>query len=220
MSEHQTRADHSIEFASLLCSRLCHDLLSPIGSFGNGLELLADDPDADMRDNCIGLLESSARAAIGKLKFFRLAFGASGGYGDSLPSAELTEAVAGLIPESRTVDVRWVGQAEPVPKAAARVLLALAMSVAESLVRGGRIDMAIETRGAEQEIAVRGAGDRVVLDADSRAAFADAQTPVSPKTIGIALARRIARASGGDIMLSEPAAGEIVVGAILRDIAG
>lgn len=58
-----------------------HDLLSPVGSFGNGLELLADEGDAEMRATFVGLLESSStRSAINKLKFFRLSFGSAGGW--------------------------------------------------------------------------------------------------------------------------------------------
>jgi hypothetical protein len=61
----------SHEFASLLCSRLCHDLLSPIGALNNGIELLADEQDPEMRARCLDLLGESARASANKLKFFR-----------------------------------------------------------------------------------------------------------------------------------------------------
>ena len=67
------------DFASLLCSRLSHDLLSPVGALNNGLELLADEHDPEMRQRCLELLAESARASANKLKFFRLAFGAAGG---------------------------------------------------------------------------------------------------------------------------------------------
>jgi histidine phosphotransferase ChpT len=73
---------NSLDLASLLCSRLCHDLLSPVGALTNGLELLADERDPDMRQRCFELLEQSARISADKLKFFRLAFGAAGGFGE------------------------------------------------------------------------------------------------------------------------------------------
>ena len=56
-------SDSSVEFASLLCSRLCHDLLSPVGAMNNGIELLADEQDPDMRERVIELLADSARAS-------------------------------------------------------------------------------------------------------------------------------------------------------------
>ena len=57
--------------ASQLCSRLCHDMLSPVGALSNGLELLADEQDPQMRQRCFELLEQSARTSAAKLKFFR-----------------------------------------------------------------------------------------------------------------------------------------------------
>ena len=86
----------SHEFASLLCSRLCHDLLSPVGALNNGIELLADEHDPEMRARCMDLLGESARASANKLKFFRLAFGAAGGFGDEVDTREARVAIEGL----------------------------------------------------------------------------------------------------------------------------
>lgn len=208
-------SDETVEFASLMCSRLCHDLLSPVGSFGNGLELLADESDAAMRQNFVELLDASSRSAINKLKFFRLSFGSAGGYGDSIAPDEIATALQGLVADGKAVTIGWVGDVGPLAKPAARTLLLLAQVVVEALVRGGRIDMAAEAREGRIEIAVRGAGDRVVIDAASETAFADPAHQPTPKTVGIALARRIAAQRGGEIMLSRPGDGELVVGAIV-----
>src|SRR5690606_41299807 len=86
----------STDLAALLCSRLCHDMLSPVGALSNGLELLADEKDPEMRKRCLELLEQSAQISTDKLKFFRLAYGAAGGYGDEVPSQEPQELVAAL----------------------------------------------------------------------------------------------------------------------------
>src|ERR1700755_2935609 len=75
------RGMNAVDLASLLCSRLCHDLMSPVGALNNGIELLADETDPDMREKCLELLADSARASANKLKFFRLAFCAGGGFG-------------------------------------------------------------------------------------------------------------------------------------------
>ena len=61
-------AADGIEFASLLCSRLCHDLLSPVGALNNGIELLADEHDPEMRARCLDLLAESARASAAATK--------------------------------------------------------------------------------------------------------------------------------------------------------
>jgi histidine phosphotransferase ChpT len=207
--------DEALDFASLLCSRLCHDLLSPVGSFGNGIELIRDEGDPEMQARYVDLLDTSSRAAINRLKFFRLAFGSSGGYGDTLLPADLVQAVAGLVAETRKTDINWIGGDGPVDKRAARALLALSMTVVDALVRGGRIDMAVEQRGDMLELALRGTGDRVVIDEASESAFSS-DAPPTAKTISVNLARRIARAGGGDVMLSRPAPNELVVGAILK----
>src|SRR5690348_6964348 len=85
-----------LDLASLLCSRLCHDLMSPVGALNNGIELLADETDPDMREKCLELLGDSARATANKLKFFRLAFGAGGGFGEEIDTREAQLALEGL----------------------------------------------------------------------------------------------------------------------------
>ena len=98
----------SYEFASLLCSRLCHDLLSPVGAINNGLELLADETDPEMRERCLDLLAESARASANKLKFFRLAFGAAGGFENDVDTREAKAAIEGLYGADGRVALGWM----------------------------------------------------------------------------------------------------------------
>src|SRR3569833_2958408 len=99
---HQSHRMKPIELASLLCSRLCHDLMSPIGALNNGIELLNDETDPEMREKCLELLAESARASANKLKFFRLAFGAGGGFGEEIDTREAQIALQGVFgPERR-----------------------------------------------------------------------------------------------------------------------
>src|SRR5687767_6415518 len=96
------------DLASLLCSRLCHDLMSPVGALNNGIELMADESDPDMRDKCLELLGESARASANKLKFFRLAFGAAGGFGNSIDTREAHSALEGLFGPERRIELGWM----------------------------------------------------------------------------------------------------------------
>ena len=86
-----------LDLASRLCSRLCHDLLSPVGALSSGLELLADEKDPEMRQRCMELLEQSARISADKLKFFRLAFGAAGGFGEKVAADEPRGLIDALV---------------------------------------------------------------------------------------------------------------------------
>ena len=86
-SQSPSGSQSEVDLASLLCSRLCHDLLSPVGAMNNGLELLADETDPEMQKRCMDLLAESAKSAADKLKFFRLAFGAAGGFGSAVDPA-------------------------------------------------------------------------------------------------------------------------------------
>src|SRR5437868_4021079 len=95
------------DLAALLCSRLCHDLLSPVGALSNGLELLAEEKDPDMRQRCFELLEQSARISTDKLKFFRLAYGAAGGFGDMVAAHEPKALIEGLVAGNERLTLEW-----------------------------------------------------------------------------------------------------------------
>ena len=129
-------SDDRVDFASMLASRLCHDLLSPVGAFANGLELLADEKDPEMRARCIDLLEQSARTSANKLKFFRLAFGSAGGFGDLVPADEAKSAIQGIIGD-RAIDLNWMIGSDPMPKPAVKIILNLSLLLVDALVRGG-----------------------------------------------------------------------------------
>src|SRR6476469_9213480 len=127
---------NAVDLASLLCSRLCHDLMSPVGALNNGIELLADETDPEMREKCLDLLADSARASANKLKFFRLAFGAAGGFGEEVDTREAEIALEGLFGVERRIELWWAVQEEKLTKGAVKLLLNLAMIAGDALVRG------------------------------------------------------------------------------------
>lgn len=134
---------NSIDYASLLCSRLCHNLLNPVGALNNGIELLADETDPAMREQCIGLLGDSARVSASKLKFYRLAFGSAGGYGDTLPAHEVRAAVEGMFLSGKLA-IEWLIPEDVLAKLPAKVLLNLALIAGEALPRGGTLMLGME----------------------------------------------------------------------------
>lgn len=205
--------DHSIDLASLLCSRLCHDLMSPVGALGNGLELLADETDVDMRARCLDLVSDSARASADKLKFFRLAFGAPAGAGMETASAEVRAALEGLVRGNRRVELGWLVAEPAMSRAASKLLLNLALIAFDTLVRGGRLDVGVE----QGEVVVRAEGARLVLDPEIRAVLAGDASPssASARTSPAWLARDVAAAAGGTLRLADDEAGVLLIAAAL-----
>ena len=210
-----THPTDSIEFASLLCSRLCHDLLSPVGALNNGLELMADETDPEMRARCLELLTDSARTSANKLKFFRLAFGSAGGFGDAVPPHEARVAIEGMFATAGRVQVGWLVEEQLLDKLAAKIMLNLALIAGEALVRGGRLDIGAETRPGVTEIVVRAEGPKVVLDPDLRAALAGT-LPVeglASRTAAAWMIRQLVLDAKGEIALSPPGDPVLLFGA-------
>ena len=203
------------DFASLLCSRLCHDLLSPVGALNNGLELLADEHDPDMRARCLELLADSARASANKLKFFRLAFGASGGLGDSIDTREARAALEGLFGDNHRVQLGWMVEAPSLPKPAVKVLLNLALLAGDALVRGGQLDIGAEPTANGIDIAVRADGLRIVLDAELRGALLGDAAMMTPRAAAACLVRELVEQSGGTLQVSPVDSPVLLFGASL-----
>ena len=205
---------NAVDLASLLCSRLCHDLMSPVGALNNGIELLADETDPDMREKCLELLADSARASANKLKFFRLAFGAAGGFGDSVDTHEAQAALEGLFGAERRIEVGWVVADGKLPKGAVKLLLNLALLAGDALVRGGRLDVGAENRDGEIELAVRAEGPRILLDPVLRETLEKGASgnTVEPRAAGAWLAHSLAAEAEGSITLSEPSSDVLMIG--------
>jgi histidine phosphotransferase ChpT len=201
-----------VDFASLLCSRLCHDLLSPVGALNNGVELLADEHDPEMRARCLDLLGESARASANKLKFFRLAFGSAGGFGDAVDSREAKAAIEGLLGGERIL-LGWMVTEPSLGKHALKILLNLALIAGDALVRGGRLDIGAEAG----EIVVRAEGPRLVLDPELRTALLGETDPdlLTPRAAAAWLVHQLAAELGGSVQVSEPDHGVLLFGAQL-----
>lgn len=208
----------AIDFASLLCSRLCHDLLSPVGALNNGLELLADEHDPEMRARCLDLLNESARASANKLKFFRLAFGAAGGFGDQVDAREAKAAIEGMYGAEGRIEIGWMVEPATLSKTAIKVLLNLALIAGDALVRGGRLDIGAEQTANGVEMVVRAEGPRLVLDPELRQALEGrtAEADVTPRAAAAWLASELVKQAGGMVQVSPPDEPFVMFGAILR----
>ncbi len=145
--------------AALLCARICHDLVSPVGALGTAIEILNDDSNADMHDDALDLVRSSARRATAKLKFLRLAFGAAGSAPGIIATEELTTLSQNMFADAKA-ELDFAFHADGLDKNRARLLLNLIMLGVQSVPRGGTVR--IDT--TEDALTITGTGPRARLD--------------------------------------------------------
>ena len=207
----------SHEFASLLCSRLCHDLLSPVGALNNGIELLSDEHDPEMRARCIDLLGESARASANKLKFFRLAFGAAGGFADDVDTREARVAIEGLFGGEGRIQLGWMVDEPTMSKAALKVLLNLVLIASDALVRGGRLDVGAEKHGDGLDIVIRAEGPRIVLDPELKKELSgeSSEEQIAPRAAAAWLVHCLVSEGQGEVQVMDNEEGMLLIGASL-----
>src|SRR5207244_8637397 len=115
-------APDTLELAALLCSRVCHDLISPVGAIVNGLEVLDDDPKPEDREFALDLIRKSAKTASARLQFCRLAFGAAGSAGAQIDLGDAQTMARGHIEDAKTTII-WNLPRLLLPKKRVKLLL-------------------------------------------------------------------------------------------------
>lgn len=146
---------NDIEFSALLVSRVCHDLVGPLGAVINGLEVLEDERDAAMRADALKLVASSAAQALARIQFMRIAFGAAGSAGAELDLGEVGRLVGGLLDGGR-VRLEWNAPQAYWAKDWAKLLMNAALLAADCLPRGGVVR--VEAQAAPPGFTIRAAG--------------------------------------------------------------
>jgi len=143
-----------MDLAALIGSRICHDLISPIGAIANGLEVLAGDPDEEMRKVAFTLIENSARQASGKLQFARLAFGAAGSAGAEISLGDAGDLARNLVRDDKRLRLDWRAPSENRPKPEVKLVLNLFTIATTCIPRGG--DITVDADAGSMTIAARG----------------------------------------------------------------
>jgi histidine phosphotransferase ChpT len=141
-----------MDLAALLCSRVCHDVISPVGAIVNGLEVLEDEKDPEMRDVAIELIKKSAASASARLQFCRLAFGAAGSIGAAVDTGDAEAVTRGLISNDRTTLV-WNPARQFAPKNKVKLLLNLALIALAAIPRGGVVTVSFT--GHDDALAIK-----------------------------------------------------------------
>ncbi|HYM17981.1 MAG TPA: histidine phosphotransferase family protein [Micropepsaceae bacterium] len=161
---------NDLEFAALLVSRVCHDLVSPVGAVVNGLEVLEDETDLAMRADALRLVAASAEQAAARLQFARIAFGAAGSAGAELDLAEVGRIMAGLLKGGK-VELVWRAPALNWPKDWAKLLMNAVLAAADCLPRGGKITVETEGDGRSPRFKVTATGMVARLSSEAERAL-------------------------------------------------
>lgn len=206
-----------LRVAQLLCSRVCHDLIGPVGAVSSGIELMGED--GSMAEDAMALIVKSSAQASRRLAFFRTAFGLGGATGPRAVS-EARDLATALFDKGRA-GLDWPAEATRcaegvVGPLAVKLLLNLVLLATDCLPRGGAVAVRAAPMGDGVGIAVTAAGEGARLRegvADAMAADAAADA-LSAHTVAAAFAQGLAKALGTSIEVSEHA-GEVRFAALL-----
>jgi histidine phosphotransferase ChpT len=171
----EQRMSNDLDLAALLCSRICHDLISPVGAVGNGLELL--EPPREEESDVRALLADSARTALAALGFFRIAFGMVGAAAAPIGHAELGGVAKGYLAASRH-RLEWPAAGDALGRGEAKLLLLMLMTAVTATPIGGTLRVA-SPEAAPMRLSVRAEGRRAGLSPEAEA-LALGQAEASP----------------------------------------
>lgn len=185
-----------LELAALISSRICHDVISPVGAIANGLEMLGEEQDDAMREQTMELIRKSARQASAKLQFARLAFGAAGSAGAEIDLRD-AERVARDFVQSAKHTLSWQGPAATLPKNKVKLLLNLVALGVAALPRGGAVGVEIKGDAPAVSFAVRAQGEPARLSEHVASLLAGANgVTLDAHSIQPYYAHRVAGAAG------------------------
>ncbi|WP_336485533.1 histidine phosphotransferase ChpT [Methylobacterium nigriterrae] len=193
----------ALDLSALLCSRVCHDVISPVGAIVNGLEVLEDDNDASMREFALDLIRKSARQASARLQFARIAFGAAGSAGASIDLADAEKVSRGMFADDKT-QLTWSAPQALFPKNKVKLLLNLVMIATSAIPRGGLIDVAVSGDGEAPTLLLKAKGShaRIPPHVEDLLAGAPESGTVDAHGILAYYAGMVARAAGMGVRFS------------------
>jgi histidine phosphotransferase ChpT len=147
----------ALDLAALLCSRVCHDLISPVGAIVNGLEVLEEDKDEATKTFALDLIKKSARQASARLQFCRLAFGAAGSAGAQIDLGDAEKVTRGFMEDDKT-KITWNLPRELVAKNRVKLLLNMLVIAGQAIPRGGMLTVDPVGQGAAMGFRVAATG--------------------------------------------------------------
>jgi histidine phosphotransferase ChpT len=152
-----------LDLAALLCSRVCHDVISPVGAIVNALEVLEED-DPSMKEFALDLIKKSARNASSRLQFARLAFGAAGSAGAMIDLGDAGTVANGFLNDEK-LSLDWEAPRALLPKNQVKLLLNLLVLATQAIPRGGKITSRVTVAGEQGNFAITATGSHARIPA-------------------------------------------------------
>ncbi len=174
----------ALDLAALLCSRVCHDVISPVGAIVNGLEVLDEEKDESMRGFAQDLIRKSAKQASARLQFARIAFGAAGSAGSAIDTGDAEQVARGFIQDDK-VTLTWEGPRLLMPKNRVKLLLNLLIVGTSTIPRGGQLSALIDGDGETGRFVIRTKGIKLRIPAHIEALIAGASASGNVDAHGI-----------------------------------
>lgn len=137
----------ALDLAALLCSRVCHDIISPVGAISNGLELMDEGADDETSAIAMDLIRASAGNASARLQFARIAFGAAGSAVADIDTGDAESVARGYFGNEKKTDLEWQAERALMPKNKVKLLLNLLLVALGAIPRGGLVKAVIEGSG-------------------------------------------------------------------------
>ncbi len=147
-----------LDLAALLCSRVCHDIISPVGAIANGLELLDEGADSETSEIAMDLIRASAKNASARLQFARIAFGAAGSAGAHIDTGDAESVARSFFDNEKKTDLEWHGERALLPKNKVKLLLNLILVGLGAIPRGGLVKAEIEDPNGTPKLRVTSTG--------------------------------------------------------------
>jgi len=177
----------SLDISNIVASRICHDIISPIGAIHNGLELISMTASLDVKSPEMALIHDSCQDARARIEFFRVAFGTY--QTGQMMDAPKVQNIADAIYTAPRFDLHWHLESA-IDRTWAQVIYMGLMCVERQLTLGGTIDVTADTdhikitATSERPTVAHLGWERLSPDLDELPAPADVQFHLLPNIAG------------------------------------
>jgi histidine phosphotransferase ChpT len=183
----------ALTLSALLSSRVCHDLINPVGALSSGLEVL-EDPEMEgaMREAAMDLVKSGAQRAVALLSYARLAYGAAGGFGAQISLDDAKKALSDLYAITKA-SLEWKIGSGLAAKENVKVLMVLAYAAADCVPRGGEVVI----EGDIDNFTITATGKKLLLNDSLVRALGGDASELTPKMTPALIAAQLVKSANG-----------------------